>query len=217
MISIFSCFINNVTVFFAAFLGPILLVLVFNAVIFVVVIVVLVKHLMKRSKGQTNTIQLMANITGISSLLGLTWVFGALTIMKADQAFQIVFTVANSLQGFFIFIFFCILNNDVRSVWLQYLLGKRPTTKTEKLTKPVEVSLSGSSKKSEPVRTEEDTFTDTSEDMYIDNSGSPVRLMRTYTLNKRLHMEEQVVLTFVNRDESGDGTKLPSTEVSTYM
>ena len=172
---------------------------------------VLVKHLMKRSKKQTNTIQLMAKITGISSLLGLTWVFGALTIMKADQAFQIVFTVANSLQGFFIFIFFCVLNNDVRSVWLQYLLGKYHKTKpcsTEKIMKPQPTLESSDSKHSEPV--------DTEEYIHIGNLGSPIRLIRTYT-HKGHHMEEKVELTFVDRDESGDGTKPPSTEVSVHV
>ena len=127
-----SCFINNVTVFFAAFLGPILLVLAFNVVIFVVVIVVLVKHLIKRSKKQVHssgTIKRMANITGILCLLGLTWVFRALTVMKTDQAFQIVFTVTNSLQGFFIFIFFCVLNGDVRSTLLKTLPCKCLTSK----------------------------------------------------------------------------------------
>ena len=120
------------TVFFAAFLGPILLVLAFNVVIFVVVIVVLVKHLIKRSKEKVNTlssIKLVLNITGISCLLGLTWIFGALTITKADQAFQIIFTLTNSLQGFYIFLFFYVLNGDIRSTWLKTLPCKRLTTK----------------------------------------------------------------------------------------
>ena len=94
------------------------------------VIGILVKHLIKRSKEQTvnnfKMIKLMLNITGICCLLGLTWIFGALTITKSDQAFQIIFTVANSLQGFFIFIFFCVLNGDVRS---KTLPCKRHTTK----------------------------------------------------------------------------------------
>ena len=134
----FSCFINSVTVFFAAFLGPILLVLAFNVVIFVVVIVVLVKHLIKQSKENMNyfsTIKCMLNITGVCCLLGLTWVFGALTITKADQAFQIIFTLTNSLQGFFIFLFFCVLNGDVRSTWLKTLPCKRLTTKMMCTTK----------------------------------------------------------------------------------
>ncbi|KAL5476198.1 hypothetical protein EMCRGX_G026114 [Ephydatia muelleri] len=132
------CFINNVPAFFAAFLGPILLVLAFNAIIFVVVILTLVKHLIKRSKEPMNhfgTVKLISNISGICCLLGLTWVFGALTITKADQAFQIMFTVTNSLQGFFIFIFFCVLNGDVRSAWVMSLPCKCRTTKTISNTK----------------------------------------------------------------------------------
>ena len=138
LIFFFSCFINNVTVFFAAFLGPILLVLAFNAVIFVVVIVVLVKNIIKQSKEKVNyfgTIKLVLNITGVCCLLGLTWVFGALTITKADQAFQIMFTVTNSLQGFYIFLFFCVLNGNVRSTWLKTLPCKRLTTKMMCTTK----------------------------------------------------------------------------------
>ena len=165
-----SCFINNVTVFFAAFLGPILLVSAFNVVIFVVVIVVLVKHLIKRSKEQVNnsgTIKGMANITGIFCLLGLTWVFGALTVMKADPVFQIVFPLTNSLQGFFIFIFFCVLNGDVRSTWLKTLPCKRLTTKmmstSKEPSKPQ--STSGSALPSHSHTNSKEVETDHTKDM----------------------------------------------------
>ena len=56
----------------------------------------------------------MSKFLGVFILFGLTWIFGALTAIEADQAFEVVFTVINSLQGFLIFIFFCALNNDVR-------------------------------------------------------------------------------------------------------
>ena len=107
-------------------------------VIFVVVILALVKHFVKRSKGPTNnysTVKLLSNITGVFCLLGLTWVFGAFTIKKADLAFQIMFTVTNSLQGFFIFIFFCVLNGDVRAAWVMSLPCKCRTTKSTSNTK----------------------------------------------------------------------------------
>ena len=75
-------------------------------------------------------VKLVSNITGVFCLLGLTWVFGALTITKADQAFQIMFTVTNSLQEFFIFILFCVLNGDVRAAWAKSLPCKCRTTMT---------------------------------------------------------------------------------------
>ena len=143
----YSCFINDITIFFAAFLGPILLVLAFNVVIFVVVIVILVKHLIKRSKEKVNSLsslKLVLNITGVCCLLGLTWIFGALTITKANQAFQIIFTVTNSLQGFYIFLFFCVLNGDVRSTWLKTLPCKHLTSMVTHTTKESSKSQSTS-------------------------------------------------------------------------
>ena len=104
-----------------------MLVLSFNMVIFVFVIVVLVRHLRKRSKDHTKkgaTLKLMLNITGVAFLFGLTWLFGAMTFVNRQNAFQILFALANSFQGFMIFIFFCVLNNDVRLAWVHLLVGK---------------------------------------------------------------------------------------------
>ena len=72
----------------------------------------------------------MAKITGIAFLLGLTWLFGALTVVNVDQAFQILFTLVNSVQGFLIFIFYIVLNSDVRLAWAQKILGKRLAPQT---------------------------------------------------------------------------------------
>ena len=122
-----SCFINNTAVFFGAFLGPILLVLSLNTIIFIAVIVILVRHKLRRSeelKKKFGVLLLMRNVASIAFLFGLTWIFGALTVLNANQAFQIAFTLVNSFQGFFIFIFFCVLNNEVRLVWVRMLLGK---------------------------------------------------------------------------------------------
>ena len=127
-----SCFINNTTAFFAAFLGPILLILLFNMIIFVLVIVTLVRHQWRRSKEYNrkfDAVKLLINVASIVFLFGLTWIFGALTVVNANQAFQIVFALSNSFQGFLIFIFFCVLNNEVRLVCVHKLLGKQLASK----------------------------------------------------------------------------------------
>ena len=49
-------------------------------------------------------------------LLGVTWLFGILALDRKTIAFQYLFAIFNSLQGFFIFIFHCLLNSEVRSV-----------------------------------------------------------------------------------------------------
>ena len=121
-----SCFIGDVRVFFAAFLGPIFAVLLFNLVTFIIVIVVLIRHTRNKlgkttdaRKQRKSNIRLAMSLFGIMILFGLTWVLGAFTISEASLTFQILFAIFNSLQGFFIFIFFCVLNKDVRQLWLE--------------------------------------------------------------------------------------------------
>jgi hypothetical protein len=41
------------------------------------------------------------------SLLGITWVFGALAISDASVAFFYLFAICNTVQGVFLFLFHC--------------------------------------------------------------------------------------------------------------
>ena len=112
--------------FFGVFLGPIFAILLFNAVIFVSVISVLAKQIHKKfaNKDHANrktVVRLMISITGVMALFGLTWVFGALTVREASTAFQFLFAIFNSLQGFFIFLFFCVFGREGKAFWLQVL------------------------------------------------------------------------------------------------
>ena len=113
--------------FFGAFLGPILAILLFNLVMMVLVVTVLVRHMrdaMGRTKEQMKqktAFRLLISITGIMSLFGLTWIFGALTISGASLPFQILFVVFNGFQGFFIFLFLCVLSKDTRELWKESL------------------------------------------------------------------------------------------------
>ena len=46
-------------------------------------------------------------------LLGLTWVFGFMYVNEDSLVFAYIFTILNSLQGLFIFIFHCYLDRKV--------------------------------------------------------------------------------------------------------
>jgi len=46
-------------------------------------------------------------------LLGLTWAFGLAFVNEQTVVFAYIFTVVNSLQGTFIFVFHCVLNEKV--------------------------------------------------------------------------------------------------------
>ena len=66
-------------------------------------------------------IRLLISVTGVMFLFGLTWLFAALTVSAASLVFQILFALFNSLQGFFIFLFFCVFSSDARESWKQVL------------------------------------------------------------------------------------------------
>ena len=50
-------------------------------------------------------------------LLGLTYIFAFLSIGAASAVFQYIFSLSNTLQGFFIFLFHCCLKVEVRQAW----------------------------------------------------------------------------------------------------
>ena len=144
--------------FFGAFLTPILIVLLFNLVMMVAVVTVLVRHIrhtmdrtMEKWKLKT-AFRLLISITGIMTLFGLTWIFGALTISRASLAFQILFVVLNGSQGFFIFLFLCVFSTDARELWKELLFSGNyklifsTVYRTNKSSGPGDVSNGGTKK-----------------------------------------------------------------------
>ena len=69
-------------------------------------------------------------------LLGLTWAFGLMYINESTVIMAYLFTIFNSLQGMFIFIFHCILQKKVRETELDrnrqtVLTGRQIQTRTD--------------------------------------------------------------------------------------
>ena len=102
--------------------------MVFNVIIFICVIVVLIRHVkdtaarLKQSVEKKTIIRLMFSISGIMFLFGLTWLFALLTFSSPvlREVGITLFTIFNSLQGLFIFIFFCIVNEEARKSWKEF-------------------------------------------------------------------------------------------------
>ncbi len=132
IIIIYSCFLSHPGAFWGAFLAPLLAVVLFNVVIFVCVIVVLIKHVKKtanlknQSVSKNDAIRLIFSIGGVMSLFGLTWLFAILTfsVTGLREAFQILFTIFNSFQGLFIFVFLCVMSSEVRDEWKAFFTIK---------------------------------------------------------------------------------------------
>ncbi|XP_077864329.1 adhesion G-protein coupled receptor G6-like [Saccoglossus kowalevskii] len=105
--------------FFAAFLAPVCLVLIFNTVIYILVvhqICSLNSKKMSTSDRYGKAAQLRGSVS-LFVLLGITWALAILAISEAGLVVNYLFAIANSLQGLFIFIFFCALKNDVQNQW----------------------------------------------------------------------------------------------------
>ena len=82
---------------------------------------VLAKQIHKKfaGKGQANqktVVRLTISTMGVMALFGLTWTFGILTVREISTAFQFLFAIFNSLQGFFIFLFFCVFGKEGRDL-----------------------------------------------------------------------------------------------------
>lgn len=119
-----SCFISqaNAIAFYAALLGPACVILVINTVVFTLVARVIMKPRFKGSIGKNEKEKVSpAQVRGaftVMVLLGVTWVFGPVAINESKIVFNYLFTILNSLQGFLIFVFRCLLNTEARSAWV---------------------------------------------------------------------------------------------------
>ena len=86
-----------------------------------IVVFILVFRKMMGTRHMQNKTQIEKVKAGIKAsavilpLLGITWLFGLLAFNSATIAFKYIFAIANSLQGFMIFIFHCLLNKQVRT------------------------------------------------------------------------------------------------------
>ena len=127
-----SCFLSNPIVFWLAFFGPILAVILVNSMMFIIVIVISVRQKQRklsREKKPVNFktfIRPMISLAGIMILFGISWLFAALAIIGKEEIRkpnEVLFVFFNSLQGFFIFVFFCIINEEVRELWSKLLIS----------------------------------------------------------------------------------------------
>ncbi|VDI56672.1 G protein-coupled receptor 133 [Mytilus galloprovincialis] len=104
-----------------AFIGPALLVILINFLIFIIMIYKMMtsRGIAGKSLREKSRIGLKS-ICVIVPLFGVTWVLGALSVNDDLVIFQYLFAIFNSLQGFFICLFHCFLNKQVRQGFNHY-------------------------------------------------------------------------------------------------
>ena len=137
-----SCFLSHIGALVGAFLAPIFVVIAFNMVFFIWVIVVVGRHAKKKADQMKQTVtkkeivRITLGLSGVLFLFGLTWGFFILTFSTSGlrETFQILFTVFNSLQGFFIFVF--ILFTEGFGYWKSILWCKNYKSNLNRLSTP---------------------------------------------------------------------------------
>ncbi|CAC5386745.1 unnamed protein product [Mytilus coruscus] len=98
-----------------AFIAPVLVVILANAVILVLVIkAILSSHCMLTITAKEQTKSSIRSICVLLPLLGITWLFGIFSVNEDLVVFQYLFAIFNSLQGLFVFLFHCLLSKQVR-------------------------------------------------------------------------------------------------------
>lgn len=117
-----QCWLTGV-VYYIGFLAPVSVMFLLNFLAFFVILHAVTWGRVKlQSNLEKNTAkQYVIRGFTISLLLGISWIF-ALPIHLTNNevaltVFSWIFTVTNSLQGFFIFVLFCVRPVEIRSIW----------------------------------------------------------------------------------------------------
>uniref|UniRef100_A0A8C7E5E1 Adhesion G protein-coupled receptor D1 n=1 Tax=Naja naja TaxID=35670 RepID=A0A8C7E5E1_NAJNA len=103
-----------------AFVAPALFIIVVNICILIAVTRVISRISAENYKvhGEANAFKLTAKAVAVLlPILGSSWIFGVLAVNDRALVFQYMFAIFNSLQGFFIFLFHCLLNSEVRAAF----------------------------------------------------------------------------------------------------
>ena len=124
---LFSCIIHGKS-FYYFVLPPIVCAILFNFMVLVRIMNTVrnsdVKFKDQKSSQDTNgstRIKMVRIACTCTCIMGLSWILGIFALGEGAEIFSWLFTIFNSLQGFFIFVFHTLRNRDiqkeVRTLW----------------------------------------------------------------------------------------------------
>uniref|UniRef100_A0A1A7Y9Y0 Latrophilin 2 n=2 Tax=Iconisemion striatum TaxID=60296 RepID=A0A1A7Y9Y0_9TELE len=166
------CWLRVDNHFIWSFIGPVTLIIVVNVIFLVVTMYKMVKHSTSMKPDSSRLGGIRSWVLGAFALLfllGLTWSFGLFFLNESSIVMAYLFTIFNTLQGMFIFIFHCILQKKVRKEYGKCLRTHCCSGKS------VETSISSSSK----------TTTSRTPGRYSTGSQSRIRRMWNDTVRKQ--------------------------------
>nr|XP_023700140.1 adhesion G-protein coupled receptor G2-like isoform X2 [Paramormyrops kingsleyae] len=113
------CWLQDDVVFYVSVVAYVLLILLCNISVFVVVLVQLCN--IQPPGSRTGLLRDLRGVTSLTFLLGLTWIMAFFTWGPAKVPLLYLFAILNSLQGFFIFVFYCLMKESVQKQWRIHL------------------------------------------------------------------------------------------------
>uniref|UniRef100_A0A8D2J9W0 Adhesion G-protein coupled receptor G2 n=2 Tax=Varanus komodoensis TaxID=61221 RepID=A0A8D2J9W0_VARKO len=117
------CWIINDIIFYITVVGYFCTIFLLNISMFIVVLIQLCRIKKKKQLGaqRKTSIQDLRSVAGLTFLLGITWGFAFFAWGPVNLIFMYLFAIFNTLQGFFIFIFYCVAKENVRKQWRRYM------------------------------------------------------------------------------------------------
>ncbi|XP_076600426.1 adhesion G protein-coupled receptor L2b.1 isoform X1 [Chaetodon auriga] len=112
-----ACWLRVDNHFIWSFIGPVTFIIVVNVIFLVVTMFKMVKHSTSMKPDSSRLGGIRSWVLGafvLLCLLGLTWSFGLFFLNESSIVMAYLFTIFNTLQGMFIFIFHCLLQKKVR-------------------------------------------------------------------------------------------------------
>ncbi|KAK5849973.1 hypothetical protein PBY51_014264 [Eleginops maclovinus] len=118
------CWLRNDIAFYVGVVAYFLVIFALCLLVFIIVMVQLNRIKKQNPQNQPPNRGVMTDlrsIAGLVVLLGLTWGFALFAWGPLYLPFVYLFSIFNSLQGFFVFIFHCAVKENVRRQWRTYL------------------------------------------------------------------------------------------------
>ena len=129
---------------YTTLIAPVGVVLMLNVFSIVSIVLALNKSSKAYPHNAINAIHRLRIIAAFALLFSLTWLFGFFVVANDIVAFQYIFCILNSLQGFFVFVFYGVRNENVRKSWrdkFRTYRERKATTSTSAGTKRTESSF----------------------------------------------------------------------------
>ncbi|NXI92854.1 AGRG6 protein, partial [Psophia crepitans] len=117
------CWIKNEVVFYVTCAGYFGIMFLMNVAMFIVVMVQICGRNGKRTNRslKEEILRNLRSVVSLTFLLGMTWGFAFFAWGPLTLPFLYLFSIFNSLQGLFIFVFHCAMKENVQKQWRRHL------------------------------------------------------------------------------------------------